>query len=256
VRAVLLISVAGCQLAFPFESEQIVPGDCVFGFDEDGDGTDNCSDPCPHISAADDPAAAIDLDGDDIGEACDPSIATDRIVFFDGFDANAAYLDFRGARAEGTAIFADDTGFLIEGPFDRFRAEIGFRVTRQIGAVAGHGLAYGGVLAPPGGDRPYDGVYCHALTTPNGDLIELERFEGGRFAERDEGPADWASQGVNGLEGTMQLEATSGLRCAVDDGNATTTIAGDRPIPAGGLALFAFGVEVSVHYVLVIERGD
>lgn len=93
--ALLALACAGCgRFGFdPLERDAAVVCTPV-GHDEDADGIDDACDLCPYVADLDQP----DLDGDRVGDGCDPHPGEprDRFVMFDPFVADRPEWEYAG----------------------------------------------------------------------------------------------------------------------------------------------------------------
>jgi hypothetical protein len=253
VRFALLTLLASCQLVFPFEGESPQLADCVAGNDED------CDDICPVVSRLDTPGGDQDLDGDGLGEGCDPTPAKDRIVFFDGFASNRTYDRFEGVLSNGRARFGDRSGFLLDRPVDRLVIRVGFEIVRQTATPGGFGIVFGARLAPAATPRGFDGNFCQPYKTHgDSDVFEFEHWEDGVPVSTSTNFVDWVAPDMmlDGFAGTLELDVSDRLTCSLVYANGAEVLSDDRRVEPAGVGLWTFGSEVVLDYLMVVERGD
>jgi hypothetical protein len=230
--------------------------------DHDDDGRGDRCDVCPHLVDT-----GSDTDGDGVGDACDPNPtkATDRIAFFDGFysmpgwenvqgpgmwQVNGGYLD--QPQLDPSQLVRDDDPDL-GTVFVDVRLQVNSMATnpstrRSVGVVVGFGDA-----------KHY--FYCGVAQTPIGTEVQA----GAQFtdfwgsAQYEYAPGAFASQ-LNG--GWLTLQASTSttdwdgthIDCMGNRGQATGTAAFEHEgTPTGDIGLRTNGIDASFDYVFVVE---
>jgi hypothetical protein len=256
VRFAWLTLLAGCQLAFPHESEGVVR-ECIADHDEDGDGTFDCDDPCPIKAGA---MLDLDRDSDGVGEGCDPTPGIDRIAFYDPFVTNREYARFDGSLDGASALFGNRSGALLDLPLERFRVYVGFEIVDQASVPGGFGVVYGATLAPTDSERAFDGNYCQPYKShEDADLLEFELWQAG---QREGDPqiafADWVGPDMplTGFTGVLELDVADRLSCKVEHVGGPTLHSDERRVEPAGIAVYTFNASIRLAYLLVVEHGD
>lgn len=148
-RAFVILLVVGCgRVAFDGQTDDArddardalgvasCPGMATV-LDEDGDLAGDACDVCPHL--VDDQA---DGDSDGVGDACDlePAVGRQRILFFDGFNAERAEWGYGGTVTGGQLVIpvlATDSGNVLDVPTSLASVTIGGTIY-EVGAVTTH----------------------------------------------------------------------------------------------------------------------
>ena len=263
----LAVLLAGCHLVFPIdgggEGDDGVPPPCTpIGHDEDGDDLDDACDPCPHVSAYDDPDADKDDDRDGVGDGCDPEPGAPNVrLWFDGFGAVTPgdYTMYGGGNADDAFRFEPATiGALTWG------AGLGRVVVTAVVEVDAVGAA--GVYrelgllvdarAPDVGAEPI-GNYCVVGRNPT-----EEDYQQVYFRQRPNGddPITTTLDNSIVIEDVVAVEArydvgrSPSLTCTFVAFDASTNyISGDTLVPGGGIGIYSMRVGVAYTYLFVVE---
>ncbi|HUS31501.1 MAG TPA: thrombospondin type 3 repeat-containing protein [Kofleriaceae bacterium] len=232
--------------------------------DHDDDGRGDRCDVCPHL-----PDAGGDSDGDGVGDACDPNptTASDRIAFFDGFyqmpqwdnvqgpgmwQVNSGVL--RQPKLEASQLVRDDDPDLgtvfVDARVQVNSMAMGPAARRSVGLVVGFGDA-----------KHY--FFCGVAQTQLGSEVqagaEFTDFWG--TAQYEYAPGAFASQVGGGwltLQTSTSVSSWGGthIDCMGHRGQVTGTAQFEHDgTPTGDIGLRTNGIDASFDYVFVVETA-
>ncbi|HEY5928085.1 MAG TPA: hypothetical protein VIV11_40640, partial [Kofleriaceae bacterium] len=195
--------------------------------DEDSDGTRDSCDVCPHIA---DPGQA-DVDGDRVGDACDPepAIARQQIVLFDPFDVlNAAWTN------SGGTINSDQLVLDARGGTSRQISRV-FTPTRDLFIIGGStGNADAGTHHISFGWRPSSGpgnAYCELYDSGSSTSTQFTwTFNDTTYMHA--GTTSWSGTRLANGSGTFAFELTPTTVACSSTWQAVTINSGNAARPA------------------------
>ena len=223
-------------------------------FDEDGDQVGNDCDRCP-IAA---PPATPDRDADDVDAPCDPdsSIAGDRIVLFEGFNAavpaswkTVGTWELRGGEIVGTP--PDPTTFAtLVGPLPLTTTKVAVLGSYRIDMVDGSATSsYVGVTAIDERPAGVATVTCGGQRAGGMDSLLLDT-DTGAAPKPFMNLFDTASR-YRVAERLENANAACSMIADEEQGAVQQTTGGNAPSQAGA---FVKGAVARFQYILVVQR--
>lgn len=215
--------------------------------DEDGDGIADCEDNCPHVAGA-----QSDLDGDGVGDLCDPDQTTQQhIALFVPFAGGDPFTRSGDWIAGADDLTTSNSGIL---ELDRSLRDvdiwIGLRVEEPIATERQIAIALG-----VGTDPFFYGEIYENQDEGLGPYTAVARFDGSAFsavgrADLPQYPLDEVVLRVSARAGLEEMSVTS-----MPDTTAEATAEAAIPGYAGvdHFEIWVSGVRAALHYVVVIE---